>query len=355
MAPPPPPTAEEGTDVETDATYDEEDDSWGDEESLELAAPEETESEREASEQAERRRRAMAERERQATAQAAPGPGITSILSAAGGMTSDGNGEGASADGGTGDLDSILGGAIELASESPTRTPEPVPAPETVTEKSVQKPDVTYADEGGFDLPDFPWPPERPSSRMRVDKKWLVTDTGVLTLGDIEARLTDALTAAGYYEQSFYAVPGGFALVTRLEGIDKDGKPLSDDLRYMLPYDEKPFSLTEFVGGLFFAPEGYYRFVTFVISDKPFMTSKEGLSEMDAVARLQEGASDLPSSIQDMAFGDKYNIDALIYEYRKPSGQASPELLRPGRLPPQTHMTNSGISNALEGLSISQN
>ncbi len=199
-------------------------------------------------------------------------------------------------------------------------------------------------------LPKFPWPPETPSSRMSLPREGILARDSELSLADVEYLLSVALSNAGYYEQSLYSVPGGFALVTRLKGIDDKGNPLGEEMRYKLPKDEKPFSLTSFVSDLFFAPEGHYRFVAFVISNTPFRASTETLSETAALTRLQEGASALPKSFDKRPFTNAHNVDAMVYEYQINATQSNAELILPGRLSPKTHLVKSGLASSFNNL-----
>src|SRR5687767_820556 len=64
-------------------------------------------------------------------------------------------------------------------------------------------------------LPAFPWPPPRYSAFATVMREWVAAATQP-TLASAAARLERAFDAAGYGERSYYWVPGGFALVSRL-------------------------------------------------------------------------------------------------------------------------------------------
>ena len=63
-------------------------------------------------------------------------------------------------------------------------------------------------------LPEYPWPPEQPSSYVRLDQIFPLIRNEP-SLFEIHEILSSALYRAEYYV-SFYSAPGGFAMVTRL-------------------------------------------------------------------------------------------------------------------------------------------
>jgi hypothetical protein len=193
----------------------------------------------------------------------------------------------------------------------------------------------------------YPWPPEEPSSRIRIDLNLNSETRSSLTLASVGNRILRSLQNATYSEASFYAAPGGFVVVTRLEAINTDGKPLAGTKRYELPSEKVSFDFKRYIRNLFFAPDGYYRFIAFVVSDEPYIATENPLSEAQSISRLRRGASRLTRSYSDLPFTDDHQIDALIYEFEKLSNNKLLETLRPGRLSPRLHLNNSGLSLAL--------
>lgn len=194
-------------------------------------------------------------------------------------------------------------------------------------------------------LPKYPWPPEEPSWLVRLDRLY-PSISHEQSLYDISEMLSKALQGAKYNHISYYSAPGGFVMVTRLEGIDKNGVSLGNNRRYLLPDDKQDFSFFDYVRNLFFAPEGYYRFIAFVVSDAIYTTEASALSEADALKRLNRGASALPPEYRKMQFSPEHRIDALIYEFHKGGSDNDAKLMQPGRLEPDTHLENSGLSFA---------
>jgi hypothetical protein len=202
------------------------------------------------------------------------------------------------------------------------------------------------SDPSGAEVPSFPWPPPQPTTQTVLDRALIAR--GASTLGDVAARLTSALTDIGYSEHSFYGVPGGFALATRLEQIEFDGTPKNEPLRWSAALPPREiFSLGDFLSALFTAPEGHYRVIVFVVTDRPFAASGEAASQSEALAWLRNGLNALPSAIASLPLGDRYDGTALVYQYRK-VGQQRDAIANPdGAAPAVRQLERSGILSAL--------
>src|SRR3546814_4491133 len=68
---------------------------------------------------------------------------------------------------------------------------------------------------------------------------------------------------------------------------------------------------------LFSAPEGHYRVIVFVVSDKPFATSRGAASREQAAAWLQGGLNLLPAAIANLPVSANHACTALIYQFHK--------------------------------------
>src|SRR6185436_14579195 len=140
-------------------------------------------------------------------------------------------------------------------------------------------------------LPSFPWPPPKPSARAELPSSMFVLSSKPApTLAAVGARLVGALEDARYFEYSFYQAPGGFALVARLERMSNDGTPLPEQFRFLEPASDEPFVLSAYVKQLFFAPEGFYRQIVFVVADVPFTATGAMLDTRGAQRLLGGGA-----------------------------------------------------------------
>ena len=68
-------------------------------------------------------------------------------------------------------------------------------------------------------IPQFPWPPPWASATEVIPREMLEAEHDSTRLRDVDRAITEALEQNGYYESSYYAVPAGFALVTKIEQI----------------------------------------------------------------------------------------------------------------------------------------
>lgn len=190
-------------------------------------------------------------------------------------------------------------------------------------------------------IPRFPWPPPEPTSRVTLDRNRC--GAGADTLGAVARRLQDALDQAGYYEHSYYAAPGGFALVTRLEQIEFDGTPKPPPQRWSAaPPRHQIFSLRDYLRALFTAPQGHYRVIVFIVNDRAFASSGETVNSEDALGWLQSGLDRLPATLADSAFSDAHACTVLVYQFiriAQDEAVANP----PGAPPARLQLERSGI------------
>jgi hypothetical protein len=195
------------------------------------------------------------------------------------------------------------------------------------------------------DIPKFPWPPPAASATYVLPLRSYLGE-GPRTLKDADVLITKTLRTAGYVERSYYGVPEGFALVTRLEQINDNGTPKALPDRWSV---EAPrlttFSFSEYLSALFSAPHGYYRVIVFVITPVPFYQVDAQVTGAMAEAWLTHGLNGLPSSIAALPYTSDAACTALVYEFQRAQGQ--PSILVPGRLDGLTHLRKSGIASAL--------
>jgi hypothetical protein len=162
-------------------------------------------------------------------------------------------------------------------------------------------------------------------------------------MGEVVLHLEDALTKSGYVERSYFLVPGGIAVVTRLEQIHPDGSPFSGPDRWVSG-DENGQSLTisEYLRRLFAADEGYYRIVVFILTDEAFGSQSRSITADEATRWLSEGLNVLPADLVQRPLSEAHSCTALVYEFQKPHGQ-NPRLLVPSSLGAQQHLVASGL------------
>ena len=209
--------------------------------------------------------------------------------------------------------------------------------------------DVLPESGGESHIPSFPWPPPAASTAEVIPRAMLEKDAVLKSLGDIDAKLVSALRSNGYVERSYYAVPDGFALVTRLEQTEPDGTPKPPPGRWSLDSPRASvFTLRDYLRALLTADPGYYRVIVFINSDVPFSQGPRQTSYGETIMWLKGGLNVLPMEIASKLYSKRFASTVLIYEFEKNQGN-DPKLNQPSRLDAHAHLSKSGIWNALEG------
>ena len=186
----------------------------------------------------------------------------------------------------------------------------------------------------------FPWPPPIASNRVELPLK--VGGPGLSTAGQLDQKILSALDRMGYVQRAHYAVPNGYALVTRVEQIEKDGTSELGPYRFsdQIP---PPHSLTSYLSGLFTSRPGYYRTIVFVATDTPFNDTAPPLREEDA-GKLLDGAAILPADVAAQQLPPATKITALIYEYQKSSSDGTaPATAIQSTVAAKVHLERAGL------------
>ena len=214
--------------------------------------------------------------------------------------------------------------------------------PEELRTRSIQQ--------RSYDIPAFPWPPPEASASIKVPSHFLHNNGRPTTLAQIARRLESAFSQAGYTERNYYSVPGGFALVSRMEQFNPDGssKPLPERWAVeMTP--PKVFSLSSYLKALFWAPKGHFRIISFLVTSVPFVQQSESpVSQEEALEWLSSGAQMLPPALESVAYSDKHYCVALIYEFEQSSRNHAPEFKRLSLLPGFKHLRQARLWDMLE-------
>ena len=198
--------------------------------------------------------------------------------------------------------------------------------------------------------PKFPWPPPRPSAFIEIvgrPESFLRTSDN---LGDVDQKLRAALEAAGYVKTRYYAVPDGFALVTRLEQINDDGTPKEGEERWIAEVQPvSVFELFEWVRAVIEGIPGRFRVVVFVVSPHPMPEGDAVVSQEEAMDWIENGGLEqLPPPIAERPYIESYETIALIYEFYQPYIHAEVEFQDPSVLEGQLHLEKAGIWSPLD-------
>lgn len=198
-------------------------------------------------------------------------------------------------------------------------------------------------------IPEFPWPPPEASASMLIPGEfWGALSKDAKFLKSIDSTLVEALNACGYIEKSYYAVPGGFAIVTRLEQFYEDGTPKELPDRWSTEVGHlKTFSLKEYIKALFTARPGLFRVVVFIVTPYPFTQSKVKVSREEVMWWLKAGVNKLPDDLSMIEYSNQYTITALIYEFKKLDVDQNANQQIPGILTGKGHLEKNGFIKAL--------
>ena len=193
--------------------------------------------------------------------------------------------------------------------------------------------------------PEFPWPLPPSSASNKIPAEFFRKPVGeTLYLHDVEQRILEALNSAGYHEKSYYSVPGGFAMVTRLEQINYDGTSKEGRHRWQTKIIALPkLTFKQYIQALFKANKGLFRVIVFILTPHPFSQTGLKVSREKAIEWLNAGLNVLPSSIGDIEYSKKYNCHALIYEFEKLSTDKAAKIIVPGYLEGRTHLVKAKL------------
>ncbi|MDO9600601.1 MAG: hypothetical protein Q7J47_23010 [Azoarcus sp.] len=201
------------------------------------------------------------------------------------------------------------------------------------------------------DVPGLTWPLPAPSARMALPR-----DTGAwaqgrgLKVGDIATQVQAAMTGAGYAERSFYRVPDGFVLVTRLEQIERDGTPKRGAERWNVgaPSLEESFFL-KVLRGMVGATSGNYRLFVFVVSTEDHAPTAVEPLYADAQVWFLRGSAGLASDTAQQPITARHRMSVLVYEFE--ATRRNKVMVRaPGLLTCEAHLDKAGLWTGLSRL-----
>ena len=191
----------------------------------------------------------------------------------------------------------------------------------------------------------FGWPPAAASGRWRLDQRYFAA---AAKLGEVDEILATALTKVGH-DRTYFVVPGGFAMVTRLEQIEPDGTPKGETDRWNAEVSPlREFSVEAYLRALFSARRGYFRVLVFIVTDRSLTSSGRRAINSDTIkAWRQRGCDSIPRETAQVPYeASRHRVIALIYEFEKLETQQV--FVEQGRLRVQTHLEKLGLIQALE-------
>ena len=197
-------------------------------------------------------------------------------------------------------------------------------------------------------LPEFPWPPPPASDflKLRVD-----TLADVMQLGDIDSLITANLSKSGYQfrPNKYFYTPNGFALVTQIEQIDCEGKPLDEAKRWAVNISEfeKDFNLIDYLRSLSTEKDGRYRIFAFIVTDDLNLRSRVDPTLEETEDWRMYGSTILPISIAEKKLTEAHYCRVYVYEFSKKEGEIQAEMTKKGKdkcwNKVEVHMSNSAL------------
>jgi len=198
-------------------------------------------------------------------------------------------------------------------------------------------------------IPRFPWPPPKASSKDKIpDIFFRKNEWQKIYLQNIERQISFALEGAGYFEKSYYAVPDGFAIVTRLEQINEDATSKPEPERWATKVGPlRRFSLSAYLRALFTCNSGYFRVIVFIVTPHPFIQADIQIKKDEAIEWLYAGMDKLPRLIGMLPYTNDYSCTALIYEFEKVDATMDAISRVPGLHTARNHLLKSKLWSKL--------
>jgi hypothetical protein len=206
--------------------------------------------------------------------------------------------------------------------------------------------------DGVAEIPHFPWPPPATSATVDLTRLLAATRQRFASLGDANNVLRSALSKAGYVSTSYFRVPRGFALVTRLEQIKANGAPQPEPERWVVVPAQMKLSrsgmsfrdyLDTYLRRLLTADPGHYRILAFVVTDTPFTQSQQHITSKEASAWLQQGGVALPRDVATQRWSADMMCVVLVYEFIReqtsdPKQITAARIVVPGSIEGENHL-----------------
>ncbi len=195
------------------------------------------------------------------------------------------------------------------------------------------------------DTQQFPWPPPEPTDRVKLDPQWFRVRASELTpVSDVAEAVKRAFKSIGHVQIGYQSIGcDGFAVISYLERIDSQGRPLPDEVRFLPPGAKEPWSLRGYLTRLLTAPEGKYRQIVIVGTDKPMDEFGDAPTSGEVLDMMDDAGQELPETLKNYAWNSSHRLVALIYEFERPAGRGDPIRVPPRGLGGTKHLTGAGL------------
>jgi TPR repeat protein len=178
-----------------------------------------------------------------------------------------------------------------------------------------------------------------------ASKKW--------TLQNVAEHLGDALRNAGYWGKcSYYWLKDrhgpGFAIVTHIEHIQPDGKPVLDQRwGFELP-KYGPLTLDSLLGAIMHADPGRYRLLALVVCKEPLVEQETPMTTHQ-VQELNAGPKWFADSpLKTVVPTEDFHLIAYVYEFERKSRSDDPALMVSSNLTAEQHLRSTALYDDIE-------
>jgi PEGA domain len=178
-----------------------------------------------------------------------------------------------------------------------------------------------------------------------ASKKW--------TLQNVAEHLGDALRNAGYWGKcSYYWLKDrhgpGFAIVTHIEHIQPDGKPVLDQRwDFELP-KYGPLTLDSLLGAIMHADPGRYRLLMLVVCKEPLVEQETPMTTHQ-VQELNAGPKWFADSpLKTVVPTEDFHLIAYVYEFERKSRSDNPTLMVSSNLTAEQHLRSTALYDDIE-------
>jgi hypothetical protein len=190
--------------------------------------------------------------------------------------------------------------------------------------------------------------PQRASTRSAFNPP--ISAESFLT---VARHINGALTQAGYGEQSWYLVSldehhiNGFAVMTRLERIDSDGRPINDNRFSQDFYRPHATSLLQLLKAALVAlPSGRYRafafYVTLEAEEAPRKPDMPGSLEIANSLFVSGARTPMTFPILN-SIRRNYTCVAYVYEFQRSSSDQPPQFVTNSSQTALQHLQAAGL------------
>lgn len=219
-----------------------------------------------------------------------------------------------------------------------------VPAPNNPTSGSASQTTASPVPQDADRLE--PWPPPVPT-RYAIFPRVMDARPDFKTVGDIADALHAELNRSGVSELRYWGAPNGFALVTRIEPIDEQGRPAGRSADGPRPVGWSWGGIVEAIyeSGkvLISSPAGGSRILLFVVTDDgdvrhPEVTMRPQIAEAWNV----QGRFMLPRVNRDTPLSSNHIAAVFVYEFHK-DGRGDAKIVKDSPRSAEHHLLASGI------------